>query len=638
MNEIATVVYRLSEPITVIAILAGLICIGTALTLKYRHKKKSADDENARKPRTKLLFIGAIACALIVIVASTLPKLTNQFVLEPAGLGGTGRSGSYDRAESQRINQQDQPDEYAAQPDGAGRSSAQRPSPTAVPQKSSQQGAAQLQSAPQQTGPQGLATPSSNLDEPIPQRKDPLGQLTAAHAGINPFITTADDNLSTFSLDGDTASYDIARLYIRDYLKFPNPSTVRVEDFVNAFQQGYERPTTGLDIHMDAGPSPFGNPNVKMLRVGVVSPKPDPHATREPASLILVMDISGSMEGQGITIGRILLHGLVDQASNPDTVTLISYSKTANIQILRAGPQQFEQVKNKIDRLTPGGGTNLEAGIDLAYLVAQQDTDAQQRETRIVLISDGVGNIGQTDANRILDGVSQRARQHTTLTAIGVGEQNYNDVMMEALANRGNGTYHYTRYIHDTNSFIENNAPNIFHDTPRDARIQVEFNPDVVSSYRLIGYENRAVADQSFRDDTLDFGEPGFAQDVTALYEIKINADAQRLQEVATARVRWRLASNDQVAEIPRTIHLNEIKAHIRETTPEFRRTAAAAEIAEMLRGSRWGECTNINPIMLILQGDPDIDLKSATIDIEGQELFQTAQAMQSIGTSTLCP
>ena len=635
MNEIATIVYRLSEPITILSILAGLVCIGTILILKYRHRKRIADDENTRKPRTKLLFIGAIACALIIIVASTLPRITNQFVLEPAGLGGVTQSRSYDRSDSQRRQQRNEPTTSAA---SAGKSSAQQQPPTQPPMMFNQQAAEQQQSAPAHTGPQEQAAPAPNLDEPIPQRKDPLGQLTAAHAGINPVINTADDNLSTFSLDGDTASYDIARLYIRDYLKFPHPNTVRVEDFINAFQQGYERPTTGLDISMDAGPSPFGEPNVKMLRVGVVSPKHDPNATREPASLILVMDISGSMEGQGISIGRILLHGLVNQASNPDTVTLISYGHTANIEILRAGPQQFEQVKNKIDRLNPGGGTNLEAGIDLAYLVAQQDTDAQQRKTRIVLISDGVGNIGQTDANRILDGVSQSARQHTTLTAIGVGEENYNDVMMEALANRGNGTYHYTRYIHDTNSFIENNAPNIFNDTPRDARIQVEFNPNVVSSYRLIGYENRAVADQSFRDDTLDFGEPGFAQDVTALYEIKINADAQGFQDVATARVRWRLADNDKVAEIPRTIHLHEIKDHIRETTPEFRRTAAAAELAEMLRGSRWGECTSINAIMLILRGDPDINLKSATIDLQGQELFQTAQAMHSIGTSSLCP
>ena len=638
MPEIAKIVHTISEPITILAILAGLVCIGTILILKYRHRKRSADDENARKPRTKLLFIGVIACATIAAIGFILPGTTRQFVLEPAGLEGMSRSNSYDRTAPRKANRR----QSTEPPASAAQSSNKQPPPTAAAaalQESRQQAAAtEQQSAPAHTGPKEQTAPAPNLDEPIPQRKDPLGQLIAAHAGINPFVTTAEDNLSTFSLDGDTASYDIARLYIRDYLKFPNPDTVRVEDFINAFQQGYERPTTGLDISMDAGPSPFGKPNVKMLRVGVVSPKPDPHATRKPASLILVMDTSGSMEGQGISIGRILLHGLVDQASNPDTVTLISYSQIANIEILRAGPQQFEQVKNKIDRLTPGGGTNLEAGMDLAYLVAQQDTDAQQRKTRIVLISDGVGNIGQTDAKRILDGVSQRARQHTTLTAVGVGEENYNDVMMEALANRGNGTYHYTRYIHDTNSFIENNAPNIFHDTPRDARIQVEFNPDVVSSYRLIGYENRAVADQSFRDDTLDFGEPGFAQDVTALYEIKINADAQGFQNVATARVRWRLASNDKVAEIPRTIRLDEIKDHIRDTTPEFRRTAAAAELAEMLRGSRWGECTSINAIMLTLRGDPDINLKSATIDLEGQELFQTAQAMRSIGTSSLCP
>lgn len=204
------------------------------------------------------------------------------------------------------------------------------------------------------------------------------------------------------------------------------------------------------------------------------------------------------------------------------------------------------------------GATNLAEGMVMAYRLASGEIN-QQRKVRIVVLSDGVGNIGATGPDTVLDLVDEHAQRDATVTTVGVGVGgNYNDVMMDALANRGNGAYHYLRGYQQTGEFLLENAQPVFREVARDARIQVEFNPDTVRKYRLIGYENRAVADADFRDDSLDFGEPGSAQDVTALYELRLEA--------------------------------------------------AVVEFAELLRKSYWAQCGTVDAVSELLSGREFLD------------------------------
>ena len=253
--------------------------------------------------------------------------------------------------------------------------------------------------------------------------------------------------------------------------------------------------------------------------------------------------------------------------------------------------------------LRTGGSTYAEEGLRLAYQLAAGELERGQ-QVRIVLLSDGVANVGATGPESILGVVDQQAQRSATLTSIGVGiGGNYNDVLLEALANRGNGTYHYLADRAAADRFLERAALGVFTETARDARIQVEFDPATVRKYRLIGYENRAVSDEDFRDDSLDFGEPGFARDVTALYELRLEEGAAPDALLATARLRWLNPDSGRPVEIEEDIAVAAIAADIGAASPYFRQAAAAAEFAELLRKSYWAQCGSLDAVSELLAG-----------------------------------
>ena len=198
-----------------------------------------------------------------------------------------------------------------------------------------------------------------------------------------------------------------------------------------------------------------------------------------------------------------------------------------------------------------------------------------------------------------------------TVTTVGVGVSgNYNDVMMEALANRGNGTYHYLRGVEPAGEFLLERAESVFREVARDARVQVEFNPEVVRKYRLLGYENRAVSDDSFRDDTLDFGEAGFARDVTALYELRLEDSAAGDSVAARVLLRWEDALAGAVVESEAAVTVAGISADVGEASPYLVRSAAVAEFAELMRRSYWAQCGGLDAVAGLLSGleSPDGD------------------------------
>ena len=407
--------------------------------------------------------------------------------------------------------------------------------------------------------------------------------------GVNPYIDTDEDRLSTFSLDGDTASWEIFKEWLLENDQLVPPDAVRVEEWVNALTQDYyyeiEGASNSIQIHADGMLSPFASENTHVLRIGLSTNPSVPD--RGPIDLIFVLDTSGSMELERrfeVAIEAIAL--IAAKLDHGDRVGLVTYANNVRTHLEPQNYKNYSQVASILSELWPGGSTYAESGIKRAYDIADPE-----RETKIVLLSDGLANVGATGPEAILEIIDEASLSRHSLTAIGVGsELNYNDHLLETLANRGNGTYHYVNNIRQLKNFMREHSDSIYNQVVRDARVQVGFNPEIVRRYRLVGYENRAVADEDFRDDSLDFGEPGFARDVTALYEMRFNSENFSPQdEVATIYVRWLDPSENEVVEKSEKIIYGSITTS-EESPPSMslRRSLAVAEFAELMRKSFW--------------------------------------------------
>lgn len=418
------------------------------------------------------------------------------------------------------------------------------------------------------------------------------------HYGVNPFIDTDDDNLSTFAVDVDTASYSVARAYVNDgYL--PEPASVRVEEFVNAFDQGYAPPDDGaFAIRVDGAPSPFGDENRKLMRVGLQGETVSQDA-RKDATLIFAIDVSGSMDrGDRLELAKRSLHMLTEQLRQRDEVGIVTYGDYASVLLEPTNGGETRAISDAIDSLRPGGSTYAEAGLRLAYEIAA-DRVRSGRVTRVILLSDGVANVGDTGPDSILKSVRDYVSEGVTLTTVGFGMGNYNDILMERLANDGDGTYHYVDTAEEARRLFVENLVGTLQNIAKDAKTQVVFDERTVRSYRLLGYENRDVADEDFRDDTVDAGEIGAGHSVTALYELKLQEDAPSDGKIATIHMRWADPDDGEVTEISRDFHLNDMSANFEDAAPRFQLAAVVAEYAEILRESYWAREGSLETVAL---------------------------------------
>ena len=407
------------------------------------------------------------------------------------------------------------------------------------------------------------------------------------HYGVNPFIDTEDDHFSTFAVDVDTASYSVARRFVQDG-NLPNPDSVRVEEFVNYFNQGYERPEEGaFAIHMEGSPSPFGGENHWLMRVGLQG-KSVSSEERKDATLIFTIDVSGSM-GREDRLGLVKqsLRLLVDQLRPTDKVGIVIYGSRGSVLLEPTEGEDKARIMRVIDSLHSEGSTFVEDGLRLAYRMASREVEPG-RITRVVVLSDGVGNVGNTGADSILRRIRENVEQGITLTTVGFGMGNYNDILMEQLANDGDGSYHYVDTLAEARRIFVENLTGTLQVIGKDGKIQVEFNPDVVSRYRLLGYENRRVDDQDFRNDAVDAGEIGADHSVTALYELKLKDGASGL--LSTVRVRYEDPDSGVVSEIYREFNREDLESSLEQASPRFQMAAVVAEYAEILRESYWAQ------------------------------------------------
>ena len=419
--------------------------------------------------------------------------------------------------------------------------------------------------------------------------------------GTHPFIDTEDDHLSTFGMDVDTASYSVTRRYLRDgYL--PPPEAVRVEEFVNAFDYNYLPPSEeAFAVHIEGAPSRFGDgKRLQLLRIGIQG-RTVPDENRKDAMLTFVIDVSGSMDMENrLELVKRALTLLVTQLRPGDEVAIVVYGSRARTVLPHTGIEGREEILAAIHSLTPDGVTNAEEGLRLGYTLALRNAKIGEIN-RVILCSDGVANVGETGPDAILRKIRSHVEEGITLTTIGFGMGNYNDVLMEQLANNGNGSYAYVDTLNEAKRIFVENLTGTLQLIAKDAKVQVDFNPQVVSRFRLLGYENRRLDHEDFRDDKADGGEIGSGHSVTALYEIKLHEGATG--QLATVFIRHEDPDTRRISEINEDIFSTQLRDNFEEASAEFQLAATIAEFAEILRESFWAQEGSLEAVSQSIEG-----------------------------------
>jgi Ca-activated chloride channel homolog len=417
--------------------------------------------------------------------------------------------------------------------------------------------------------------------------------------GSAPLTDPQADMVSTFALDVDTASYDYAKRTITDG-RLPDPAQVRPEEFVNAFDQDYPQPAgDGIAVQADgaalppwpnAGGGRYAGPAsvdaaARLLRVGLQT-RSEAFGQRADANLTFVVDVSGSMREPGrLDLVQDALHTLIDELRDTDAVAIVAYSTTA--RVIRPMTPVYEKadLHQAVDELSFEDSTNLEAGLVKGYEVARTGF-REGVANRVILLSDGLANTGATTPEAILSKVRENAGKDIALLCVGVGRE-YGDALMERLADDGDGFAVYVQQVEQARRLFVDRLPGTLSVRARDAKVQVRFNPATVAGHRLIGYENRAVADEDFRNNAADGGELGPGHSVTALYVVHLRPDA--FGPVATATARWQAPQSGVADEASAMVEVADLQTPYVASSPRLRQDYVAATFAEHLRGAGWG-------------------------------------------------
>ncbi len=444
---------------------------------------------------------------------------------------------------------------------------------------------------------EGLFAGRQSDDAEAPEVVEPPTDNRFADYGIRDFVDADDDPLSTFALDVDTGSYSVARNFLNNGT-LPPPESVRVEEYVNSFDYGYDDPRgDALGITVDGGPSPFDEDNY-LVRIGVQSQRLDDDE-RPEASLTFVIDTSGSMAQDGrLELVKDALEELIQELEDEDTIAIVEFDDNPSVVLEPTEVEDDDEIYDALDDLEPGGSTNVEAGLELGYDLAGETFD-DDRVNRVILLSDGVANVGLTDPDRLAQMIRRDADRGIQLLTIGVGLGNFNDVLLEQLADQGDGFYAYVDTDDEAERLFEDNLTATLVTLAIDAKIQVEFDEDIVEEYRLIGFENRGVLDSDFRDDDVDAGEIGAGHQVTAIYEIELErgVDLDDRDEIGEVRLRWEEPGTGDITEIEEDIDLDVIEPEWTRTSDSFQLAVVVATFAEVMRDSPFADDIDLDDL-----------------------------------------
>ena len=373
----------------------------------------------------------------------------------------------------------------------------------------------------------------------------------------NNFVRTAgEEAISTFSIDVDTAAYSNMRRFINSG-QLPPPDAVRIEELVNYFSYDYPQPEGDdpFSVNMELANCPWSKRH-KLLRVGIKGK--EVHVDERPASnLVFLLDVSGSMNSTDkLPLLKRGLQMMVDQLNENDRVSIVTYAGNAGLVLEPTSGDQTRKIKEAIEKLNAGGSTNGSAGIELAYQLAQKHF-IEDGVNKVILATDGDLNVGVTQNHELVELIKQKASENVFLTVLGFGTGNLKDSKMEQLADNGNGIYAYIDGLSEARKVLVDNLSGSLVTIAKDVKLQLEFNPAEVTSYRLIGYENRTLQTEDFNNDQIDAGEIGAGHTVTAIYEL-LTTDAPELVSDSPVKMKYQSKAQVDKKPVPKTeVNLN---------------------------------------------------------------------------------
>ncbi|WP_339506964.1 vWA domain-containing protein [Pseudomonas sp. EA_15y_Pfl1_P102] len=453
----------------------------------------------------------------------------------------------------------------------------------------------------------------------------------------NPVHRVVETPVSTFSADVDTGSYANVRRFLNQG-SLPPEGAVRLEEMVNYFPYSYALPTDGspFGVTTEVAATPW-NPRTQLLRIGL---KASDRAVADlaPANLVFLVDVSGSMDRrEGLPLVKSTLKLLVDQLREQDRVSLVVYAGESRVVLKPTSGRDKVKIRNAIEQLTAGGSTAGASGIELAYQMAREGF-IDKGINRILLATDGDFNVGISDFDSLKQMAASQRKSGVSLTTLGFGVDNYNEHLMEQLADAGDGNYAYIDNLREARKVLVDQLSSTLAVVARDVKLQVEFNPARVSEYRLLGYENRALKREDFNNDKVDAGEIGAGHTVTALYEIVPKGEKGWLEplryaaapagegksgELAMLRVRYKPAAGGESQLIARPISTESTKA-----SDDLRFAAAVAAFAQQLKGDgRYTGSMNLQDTAALARsarGDDPFGLRSEFV-----QLVELAQGLK---------
>lgn len=428
---------------------------------------------------------------------------------------------------------------------------------------------------------------------------------TEEYVGIteNRFLSTIDNPLSTFSIDVDTASYANVRRFVNSG-SLPPKDSVRIEEMINYFDYDYPLPERGkpFSINTEISTSPWNQEN-RLVHIGIQGSDIPDHKL-PPSNIVFLIDVSGSMEDEnklGLLKKSVKL--MLKEFSRKDRVAIVTYAGNAGLVLPSTPGDQTEKITDAFNNLSAGGSTAGAQGIELAYQIAQENF-IKDGNNRVILATDGDFNIGTSSSGDLKRLIQEKSDSGVYLTVLGLGMGNYKDSRMESLADSGNGNYAYLDSLLEAQKVLVEDIKKTLFVIAKDVKIQVEFNPAVVSTYRLIGYETRALNSEDFADDKVDAGDIGSGHTVTALYEISLVKDensvtdnlryrdtnisetAKTKDEILTLGLRYKEPTESESKLIELNVK-NKVTV-LDKTSDNFRFSAAVAAYGQILRGSEY--------------------------------------------------
>lgn len=436
---------------------------------------------------------------------------------------------------------------------------------------------------------------------------------TESYAEINEngFINAKTSPLSTFSIDVDTASYSNIRRMLMTQGKMPPKDSVRIEEMINYFSYDYKKPEKengkfGFDFEM--GDSPW-NKNNKILRIGIQGE--NLKENKKPKSnLVFLIDVSGSMDSSNkLPLLKESFKKLVNNLDPNDRISIVVYAGRAGVVLEPTSGKEKDKILKALDNLSAGGSTAGGEGIKKAYDLAS-DNLIKNGNNRVILATDGDFNVGTTSGAELEDLIVSYKKKNIYLTILGFGMGNYKDSTMERLSNKGNGNYFYVDNIKEADKIFNQGLMGTLYTIAKDVKIQIEFNPATVEEYRLIGYENRKLNNEDFKDDKKDAGDVGSGHQITVLYELvpkggdsQTNVDKLAYQDIklknssdiATFKLRYKEPDGDKSKELKQVLKQDIYKKN---NTKDFNFALSVAEFGMLLRDSEYKGKLTYNDVL----------------------------------------